>query len=105
MTDRRIFLAVVMFLGGTLLASVVAIAGLAGTDHAVPGILENVAVGCLTGLAGLLARGPSTEPQAVVVTNNEAEPVPVNDAGAVDVVTALVVVLLIVLILVVVGVI
>lgn len=82
MTDRRIFLAVVLFLGGTLLASVAAIAVLAGTGSPIPGILENVAVGCLTGLAGLLARGPSTEPQPVVVTNSAATPVPVEQDDA-----------------------
>lgn len=82
MTDRRVFLFVVLFLGGTLLVTVGGIAVLAGLDKSVPGILENVAVGCLTGLAGLLARGPSDEPQEVRVTNRgPAEAVPTEDAG------------------------
>ena len=84
MTDRNVFRAVVLFLGGTLALTVLGIAVLAGIDKAIPGILENVAVGCLTGLAGLLARGPSDEPQQVVVTNRPDEAVPVEDAGHVD---------------------
>lgn len=81
MTDRNVFRAVVLFLGGTLVVTVVGIAVLAGLDKAVPGILENVAVGCLTGLAGLLARGPSDEPQDVRVVQPHGQPVPVEDAG------------------------
>lgn len=79
MSDRRIFLAVVAILGATLLLSVVAIAGLAGAEKPTPGILEQVIVGCLTGLAGLLARGPSAEPQEVVVRQPADAPVPVEE--------------------------
>ena len=81
MTDRSVFRAVVLFLGGTLALAVVGIAVLAGLDKAIPGILENVAVGCLTGLAGLLARGPSDEPQDVRITNRPAEAVPVEETS------------------------
>lgn len=80
MSDRRIFLAVVLFLGGTLLLTVAAIAGLAATDHGTPGILENIAVGCLTGLAGLLAKGPADSSQDVTVRQPPGEPVPVEEA-------------------------
>lgn len=79
MTDRRIFLAVVLFLGATLLATAVAIAALAFFDKTTPGILENLVVGCLTGLAGLLAKGPSDGPQDVTVRQPPGEPVPVED--------------------------
>lgn len=82
MTDRNVFRAVVLFLGGTLALTVLGIAVLAGLDKAIPGILENVAVGCLTGLAGLLARGPSDEPQDVRVVQPHGQPVPVEDTGA-----------------------
>lgn len=95
MTDRGVFRAVVLFLGGTLVVTVVGIAVLAGLDKGVPGILENIAVGCLTGLAGLLARGPSDEPQQVVVTNRADEAVPVEDAGHGDPVALLVVALVV----------
>lgn len=82
MTDRRVFFAVVAFLGGTLVLTVAAIAVLAGLDRPTPGILENIAVGCLTGLAGLLARGPSGEPQEVFVRQPRGEAVPVEDVDA-----------------------
>lgn len=76
MSDRRIFLAVVLFLGGTLVLTVGGIAVLAGLERSVPGILENIAVGCLTGLAGLLAKGPADAPSEVVVRQPVGEPVP-----------------------------
>lgn len=71
MTDKRVFQSVVLFLGATLLLSVIAIAALSGFERAVPSILENLAVGSLTGLAGLLARQPNPDaPQAVTVVNS-----------------------------------
>ena len=80
MTDRRIFLAVVLTLGATLLSCVAAIAVLSGLDNNVPTILENLAVGSLTGLAGLLAKGPaSDEAQNVNVINPQSDPVPTTD--------------------------
>lgn len=96
MTDRKLFLLVVGFLGATLLLTVVAIAGLTGADKNTPGILENLAVGCLTGLAGLLARGPATEPQEVVVRQPPGDPVPVDDQAGHAVAHLLVVLLLII---------
>lgn len=106
MTDRRVFFAVVAFLGGTLLLSVAAIAVLAGLDRPTPGILENVAVGCLTGLAGLLARGPATEPQEVV-RQPAGQAVPVEDvdpqAGHVDLVSLCAVLLTVLIVLLLLG--
>lgn len=80
MTDRRIYLTVVLILGGALLACVVAISVLAGLGKGIPDILQNLAVGSLTGLAGLLSKGPSDEPQDVNVVNRRNEPVPVDPA-------------------------
>jgi hypothetical protein len=81
-TDRRVFLVVVGFLGATLLVCVLAIAGLTGADKNIPGILESLAVGSLTGLAGLLAQRPTSDPQPVEVVNRgRGEAVPVSDAG------------------------
>lgn len=77
MTGSRVFQTVVLVLGATLLACVVAITVLASLDRTVPGILENLAVGSLTGLAGLLARQPwgENDPQPVTVVD---EPVAVE---------------------------
>jgi hypothetical protein len=77
-SDRRIFLSVVLFLGASLLLTLLGIAVLAGLDKSVPGILENIAVGCLTGLAGLLAKGPA-DTQEVTVRQPAGQPVPVED--------------------------
>lgn len=55
--ERRKTLAVV-FLGSTLilaLAGIVAITAL--TNHGLPEVIPNIAVGCLGGLLGLLAAG------------------------------------------------
>lgn len=51
---------VILLLGSTLLVSVLAIAGLAALGAAIPDVLQNVAVGSLTGLAGVLARKDDT---------------------------------------------
>lgn len=45
---------VIAFVGCTLLAALVGIVILAGQGHTVPDVLQNVAVGALTGLVGLL---------------------------------------------------
>lgn len=57
---------VVLLLGTTLLVSVVAISTLAGLGSTIPDVLQNVAVGSLTGLAGVLARDKATEGQEPV---------------------------------------
>jgi hypothetical protein len=81
MTDRRTFQTVILVLGAALILSLLSIAVLAGLDKNAPSILDNLAVGSLTGLAGLLARGPGgDEPQPVNVVNEPNDPVPV-DAG------------------------
>jgi hypothetical protein len=75
----RAFDNVVRFLGATLILSLLAIAVLAGLDKLVPNVLENMAVGALTGLAGLLSRRPEEGPQEVRVVNVAGDPVPVED--------------------------
>lgn len=52
---------VIILLGTTLLVSVLAIAWLAHERAPIPDVLQNVAVGSLTGLAGVLARKDSPE--------------------------------------------
>lgn len=91
-------------LGGVLLLCVVAIAGLAGVDKTVPGILENLASGALGALAALLARvGGADE---VKVVNPPHQPVPVDpEAGHSDAVLLMVGLLVLVVILAVLGVI
>lgn len=53
--NPRTILVAVMLVGATLLLSVVGIIALALTAHPVPDVLQNVAVGSMTGLLGLLA--------------------------------------------------
>lgn len=77
-TDQGTFRLVVMFLGATLLLSLVGIVTIVALDKEVPDILGQMAVGALAGLAGLLARTPTNDrPQQVTVVNAEADPVPV----------------------------
>lgn len=45
---------VIGFIGAVLLACVVGIVVLSATDHTVPDVLQNVAIGALTGLVGVL---------------------------------------------------
>lgn len=45
---------VIAFIGAVLIACVVGIVVLSATDHGVPDVLQNVAVGALTGLVGVL---------------------------------------------------
>lgn len=52
---------VICLLGTTLLTSVVAIAWLSYVRAPIPDVLQNVAVGSLTGLAGVLARKDAPE--------------------------------------------
>lgn len=80
-TPRDLFALVVGFLGVTLLLCVGGIIVLAGFDKAVPSILENIATGCSVGIAGLLARTPTTGPQEVQVVNSPQYPVPVEESS------------------------
>jgi len=79
-TPRNIFALVVIFLGGTLLLCVGGIIALAAWDRTIPTILENIATGCSVGIAGLLARTPTSGPQEVQVVNGPAYPVPVEES-------------------------
>lgn len=75
--DRSVFRLVIIFLGATLILSVLSIGALAGFGKDVPGILENLAVGALTGIGGLLARSPGAEEaQDVRVVNTVVDAVP-----------------------------
>lgn len=58
--------------------AVLGIIGLAITEQAIPDVLQNIAIGSVTGLLGLLAK-TSDGPDEVVVTNRPGEPVPVVD--------------------------
>jgi hypothetical protein len=80
--SQKTYNLVVFTLGATLALCVLSIAVLAGLDKAIPGILENVTVGCLTGLAGIVTRPPQDE-QRVTVVNTPNDPVPV-EAGHAD---------------------
>ena len=45
---------VVLFIGGVLILATLGITFLAATAHSIPDVLQNLAVGSLTGLVGLL---------------------------------------------------
>lgn len=45
---------VIVFVGLTLIGSLVGIVVLAVNEHTVPDVLQNIAIGALTGLVGLL---------------------------------------------------
>lgn len=52
--NPRIYAVAVYSIGLSLILSVLGIIGLAVTEHPIPDVLQNLAVGSLTGLAGLL---------------------------------------------------
>lgn len=81
MTSLSLFRTVVVILGFALLVCIAAISVLAGFGKPTPGILENLAVGSLTGLAGLLSREQAEGAQPVTVVNAPADPVPVQTPG------------------------
>jgi hypothetical protein len=80
MTSRKAFTAVVYLLGAVLILSVVGVVVLTLADKPVDDILKQVIVGCITGLAGLLARTPTDEAADVKIVNEPSEPVPVDNA-------------------------
>lgn len=59
MSPKTLLLAVLV-IGAALLACIAGIVALAATGHPVPDVLQNIAVGSLTGLVGLLvpSQGP-----------------------------------------------
>lgn len=57
----RIFLIAVVAIALTLLAAVVSITVLALASTAIPDVLQNIAVGSLTGLVGLLVQSRTEE--------------------------------------------
>lgn len=60
--NPKTLLIAVLLIGVLALLAVVGIIGLALTDHAIPDVLQNIAVGSLTGLVGLLVPSRS-EPE------------------------------------------
>lgn len=75
MIDRATFKVIAVAVAGVLVLCVVGIVILTLFDKAVPDILENVTVGSLTGLVGLLASPRGGEP--VPVTGEGGGPVEV----------------------------
>lgn len=53
---------VVLVVGAALLCSVIGIVVLAVTSHTTPDVLQNIAVGSLTGLVGLLVPAKEKKP-------------------------------------------
>ena len=81
MTDRRVFLVLVVGLVVALLTCLAGIIGLSAQDKTVPGVLENVTVGLMTGLLGVFTVRPGRdEPVETRVVNTPAEAVPVDPA-------------------------
>lgn len=62
--NRNVYLLVVGFVGACLLLCVVGIILLSiqNPQRSIPDVLQNVAVGSLTGLVGLLVRPPTRAP-------------------------------------------
>lgn len=63
--SSRVYLLVVTFVGLCLVSCVVGIIvlSLANPQRTIPDVLQNVTVGSLTGLVGLLVRPPSNAPR------------------------------------------
>lgn len=83
--DPKVFDRAVNFLGAVLLLCVAGIiAVVMATDDSIPDVLQNIAIGSLTGLVGLLSQrgGDAASPVPVTVTNVAAEPVPVAETPA-----------------------
>ena len=79
-TDKDTFHTVVKFLGVTLLLCAAGVIALGVLEKNIPDVLQNLAVGALTGIAGLLARTPTDKnptPTPVTVVNQQ-QPVPVD---------------------------
>lgn len=79
MIDRSTFRVIAISVAGVLLVCVVGIIVLSLSDKTIPDILENVTVGALTGLVGLLASPKGGDaPQQVQVVNHADDAVPVD---------------------------
>jgi len=90
MIDRSVFRLVVALVGGTLVLCVAGIIALTGFERTVPDILENVTVGALTGLVGLLATARDDAP----TEQGAADPVFAAVVAAVTLLVALALVVL-----------
>ncbi len=60
--NEKSFGMVIVFLGVALLTCIGGIIGLTATDHPVPDVLQNLGVGVLGGLVGMLVRTPHQAP-------------------------------------------
>ncbi len=60
--NEKSFGMVIVFLGVALLTCIGGIIGLTATDHPVPDVLQNLGVGVLGGLVGMLVRTPQQPP-------------------------------------------
>lgn len=79
--NAQIFDRAVNFLGAVLILCVAGIIGITiGTDDAIPDVLQNIAVGSLTGLVGLLTQRGHDGATPVTVVNSPVDPVPVDPA-------------------------
>jgi VIT1/CCC1 family predicted Fe2+/Mn2+ transporter len=61
MTTERLAFAVVLIVGAALIVCVALIGWLSAQQQPVPDVLQNVAIGSLTGLLGLLIKPPSRQ--------------------------------------------
>jgi hypothetical protein len=78
-TPAIVVKAVAFGLVGTLILCVVGIIILAVLQQPIPDVLQNVTIGTLGAVAGLLARTGS-DPQQVEVVNEPEDPVPTAEA-------------------------
>lgn len=53
---------VILLIGGVLVLAVAGIIALAITSHSIPDVLQNIAVGALTGLGGILVPASVKQP-------------------------------------------
>lgn len=84
MTPKQ-YQSAVYFIGAVLILCVGGIIAITlMTDDSIPDVLQNVAVGSLTGLVGLLVTPRDSAPQQVTVVNRGNDPIPVDDAGHVS---------------------
>jgi hypothetical protein len=75
---RSVFLTVILFLGFALLVCLTGAVALTINGDTIPDMLKEIAVGCLTGLTGMLVQHSSTDAQPVIVQQPADQPVPVD---------------------------
>lgn len=60
MSNAKIMLAVVCIVGAALIVALALIGWLAASQQPIPDVLQNVSIGALTGLLGLLIKPPAS---------------------------------------------